>query len=224
MKFTKTLLTTALFSFSVLSASQMAYAETNDAELVQLLSGGEQLQQALEALLNDELDTAISLAQPLAEQGNVVAQNALGLAYEGKEEYFQAFKWYQKAAEQGLAKAQFNLGHMYYNGQGVKQDYFQAFKWTQKAAEQGDAKAQYSLGYLYDKGRGVKQDDFQAVKWYQKAAEQGYADAQTNLGVRYALGKGVKLDRNLAKMWAGKGCDNGNQNGCELYRILNEGK
>ncbi|POY46412.1 tetratricopeptide repeat protein, partial [Avibacterium paragallinarum] len=124
MKFTKTLLTTALFSLSVLSTTQMAYAETNNAELVQqaVLSGGEQLKQVREALEKNEFDTVISLTQPLAEQGNVVAQTALSIAYEGKKEHFQAFKWSQKVAEQGLSFAQYKLGRMYDNGQGVKQD------------------------------------------------------------------------------------------------------
>ena len=50
----------------------------------------------------------------------------------------QAVQWYRKAAEQGIAKAQFNLGFMYNNGQGVRQDYMQAVHWYRKAAEQGN--------------------------------------------------------------------------------------
>lgn len=42
--------------------------------------------------------------------------------YGVKQDYFEAFKWYQKAAKQGYAKAQYNLGHMYYQGYGVKQN------------------------------------------------------------------------------------------------------
>jgi TPR repeat protein len=37
--------------------------------------------------------------------------------------------WYQKAAEQGLAEAQYNLGFMYVNGKGVLKDYKQAVYW-----------------------------------------------------------------------------------------------
>ncbi|WP_048954519.1 tetratricopeptide repeat protein, partial [Haemophilus influenzae] len=69
-----------------------------------------------------------------------------------------------KAAEQGYANAQANLGSMYAIGRGVKQDVFEAVKWYRKAAEQGDAKAQLNLGVTYAKGQGVKQDDFEAVK------------------------------------------------------------
>ncbi|WP_317845941.1 tetratricopeptide repeat protein, partial [Avibacterium paragallinarum] len=142
MKFTKTLLTTALFSLSVFSTTQIAYAETNNAELVEqaILSDGEQLKRVMEAFEREEFDTVISLAQPLAAQGNVMAQSVLGFAYASREEYFQAFKWYQKAAEQGDASAQNNLGIMYVLGQGVKQDLNLAKMWTGKACDNGNPK------------------------------------------------------------------------------------
>ncbi len=43
-------------------------------------------------------------------------------------------KWYRKAAEQGRANAQHNLGVMYERGQGVPQDYAQAHMWFILAA------------------------------------------------------------------------------------------
>jgi len=46
-------------------------------------------------------------------------------------------RWYRKAAEQGHANAQFNLGVGYANGQGVKQDHAEAVRWYRKATEQG---------------------------------------------------------------------------------------
>jgi TPR repeat protein len=49
--------------------------------------------------------------------------------------------WYQKAADQGDAKAQSNLGTMYAFGKGVLKDYKQAVYWYQKAADQGYASA-----------------------------------------------------------------------------------
>ena len=50
-----------------------------------------------------------------------------------------------QAAEQGNAQAQFNLGWMYANGEGVRQDPVQAVQWYRKAAEQGLGNAQYNL-------------------------------------------------------------------------------
>ena len=55
-------------------------------------------------------DLALKYCQPAAEQGDPEAQYYLGLMYEMgfglKQDYFKAFELYQKAAEQGIAKAQ----------------------------------------------------------------------------------------------------------------------
>jgi TPR repeat protein len=55
----------------------------------------------------------------------------------------EALKWWRKAAEQGDATAQTNLGFMYDSfmydiGRGVPQDDAEALKWYRKAAEQGE--------------------------------------------------------------------------------------
>jgi len=107
----------------------------------------------------------------------------------------------RKAAEQGDASAQFNLGGMYYDGRGVPQDYAEAARWYRKAAEQGYDRAQASLGSMYTDGQGVTQDYAESVRWYRKAAEQGYAPAQFNLGCMYANGQGVTQDYAEAHMW-----------------------
>ena len=107
----------------------------------------------------------------------------------------------RKLAEQGLAKAQYNLGVMYDKGRGVPQDYKAAVEWFRKAAEQGIASAQFNLGNMYNNGRGVPQDYAKAVEWYRKAAEQGDADAQFNLGNMYIRGKGVPQSLFNAYAW-----------------------
>ena len=56
--------------------------------------------------------------------------------------------WFRRAANQGFAKAQFNLGLMYYNGDGVAQDYKEAAAWFRKAADQGHADARAALQKL----------------------------------------------------------------------------
>ena len=109
--------------------------------------------------------------------------------------------WYRRAADQGLAIAQYNLGILYDNGHGVARDYREAAKWYRLAAAQGDADAQYSLGILYDDGHGVPRDDTEAAKWFHLAADQGYAMAQNNLGSLYARGDGVPKDYVQAYMW-----------------------
>ena len=48
-----------------------------------------------------------------------------------------AAEWYRKAADQGDARAQFNLGAMYANGQGIPQNFPEALRWFRKAHAQG---------------------------------------------------------------------------------------
>ena len=106
-----------------------------------------------------------------------------------------------KAAEQGDAVAQFNLGSMYRKGQGVRQDYQEAIRWFRLAAEQGDAVAQFNLGVMYYGGEGVPQDYEEALRWFRLAAEQGDAVAQFKLGVMYREGQGVPQDYEEALRW-----------------------
>jgi GYF domain 2/Sel1 repeat len=85
-----------------------------------------------------------------------------------------------RAANQGGAEAQNDLGIMYENGSGVPQNYVTAVAWYRKAADQV-AIAQYNLGTMYEYGEGVPKDDAEALTWYRKAADQGDADAKEQL-------------------------------------------
>ena len=57
-----------------------------------------------------------------------------------KQDYFKAFEWYQKAADQGYALAQYNLGLMYAKGQGVRQNYTKAKEYFGLACDNKDQK------------------------------------------------------------------------------------
>ena len=98
-------------------------------------------------------------------------------------DYAAAIETFRDLVEEGSALAQFRLGVMYEEGEGVPQDDGEAVRWYRLAAEQGHASAQFRLGVMYEEGRGVPQDDGEAVRWYRLAAEQGDAFAQVNLGV-----------------------------------------
>jgi len=98
------------------------------------------------------------------------------------------------SAEKGDAQAQYRLGRMYFQGEGVPQDYTQAALWYHKAADQDYAKAQYALGYMYYFGHGVQQSYSEAVRWYRKAADQGDASAEINLALAYYYGQGLQQD------------------------------
>jgi TPR repeat protein len=70
----------------------------------------------------------------------------------------ETVKWYRKAAKQGFAEAQNNLGLMCRQGRGVPRDDAEAVKWFRKAAEQGYGPAQNNLAEMRRQGRGVQGD------------------------------------------------------------------
>ena len=89
------------------------------------------------------VDTS-TLAQlrQLAEQGDPLAQNALGLRYaqgDGvKLNEEEAARWFAKAAEQGNIAAQSKLGSLYWVGRGVPASLHDAYFWTVLARAGGD--------------------------------------------------------------------------------------
>jgi hypothetical protein len=83
-----------------------------------------------------------------AVKGDATAQSWLGVYYVAQKNYVTANAWLLKAAEQGNAGAENNLGFAYYYGQGVPQNYAHALYWYQKAAAQGDTVAQNNLNAL----------------------------------------------------------------------------
>jgi len=113
-------------------------------------AGADPFRDGMAAYERGDYSTALLLWQPLAEQGNAVAQYKLGFMYAkglgAPQDYAEAVKWFRLAAE--------------------------AVKWYRLAAEQGNAKAQYFLGKLYAKGEGVPQDYVQAHMWFNLAASR----------------------------------------------------
>jgi TPR repeat protein len=71
-------------------------------------------------------------------------QKGLGTA----QDEVQAAEWYRKAAEQGNAMAQYQLGMMYALGQGMRKNDEESRQWLQKAAEQGYGQAVEQLEKL----------------------------------------------------------------------------
>ena len=150
-----------------------------------------------------------ALIQAEKEKQNPGEQYKQGMAHYDNEDYEQAFECLSKAAEGGHAEAQYYLGKLYDDGDGVERDNVQAAAWYNKSAEQGNADAQNCMASAYKFGKGVEKDYRQAYYWCQKAAEQGQADAQTMLGVLYAWGEGVEQDYKQAAHWYRKSAEQG---------------
>ena len=126
--------------------------------------------------------------QELVEEGRKYYWGADGVP----QDFKKAFELYQKAADQGYAEAQYQLGVMYWDGRGgTPQDDNKSLEFIQKAADQGHSYAQFRLGRLYRDGLGLPQDYGKAFEWYQKAADQGNEDALFDLGLLYYEGQGI---------------------------------
>ena len=135
------------------------------------------------------------------EQGDIIAQVELGVVLDKMQNYAQALIWYRLAADQGNARAEYNLALAYQNGEAVPKDMAQAMAWYRKSADQGDPAAELNLAVVYDQGMGIPQDYAQAAYWYRKAAEQGLAKAEAGLGFLYLKGNGVPKDEIQATTW-----------------------
>jgi TPR repeat protein len=114
-------------------------------------------------------------------------------------------KWYRRAADQGNAEAQMDLGKAYYYGHGVTLNHKEAVKWYRLAADQGNADGQMLLAFMYSKGEGVAKDYREAINWYRLSADQGNADAQFFLA--NPGGRRLRPSRSLLQSRASRECD-----------------
>lgn len=158
-----------------------------------------------------------------AEQGHIAALSHMAWMADTKK---QAENWYnkiRKAAEQGNADAQYQLGQDYYlefsslsEKFKIEQDeelkdfwYSKAAKSYAKMAEQGDTAAQVKLAWMYTMGDGLETDNEESVFWYRKAAEQGHAEAMWWLGRKYVNGSGVSINAKEAASWFQQAAEKG---------------
>jgi len=96
-----------------------------------------------------------------------------GLTAAQSGDFATALREWTPLAKQGNALAQYNLGVMYNEGQGVPQNYKTAVKWYRLSAKQGNTDAQYNLGGMYALGRGVLKDYVYAHMWGNIASSNG---------------------------------------------------
>jgi len=145
--------------------------------------------------------TALRKLKPLAEAGNPDAEYDLGTMYSDghgvPRDPREAEAWWEKAANQGQADAQFSLGFMLLYGSGEGENAVTAnpsagLPWLEKAAAQGHPSAEYFLGYLYWSGTSVPFDLQKALQYTLRAAEQGRADAEYQAGTILASQRGVQ--------------------------------
>jgi hypothetical protein len=108
--------------------------------------------------------------------------HSLGCTYDINKEYKKAAAFFAKAAMQEHMDAQFYLGSLFSEGQGVIQDFEKSRYWYNKAAMQGHSTAQYNLGVLYYNGEGGSRNVSMAKYYFEKSAKQGNTAAKQMLG------------------------------------------
>ncbi len=152
---------------------------------------------------SEPLPTAIATKAILAgiAERNPAAAYEVALRYvEGRgvtTDVATAAIWLARAAEGGIAPAQFRLGSMYEKGVGVKKNLMEARRLYLAAAAKGHATAMHNAAVLNAEGIDGRPDHAAAAEWFQKAAEYGVTDSQYNLAILYARGLGV--ERNFAE-------------------------
>jgi TPR repeat protein len=144
------------------------------------------------------------LMKDSAEEGDVVAQYALGDIYlQGRgvtPNITEAKKWLLMAANKGYLLAQYQLSYCLYY---ITEEYAEAYKWAKCAADQFDIESIALLSTMYFRGHGVVQNDKAAFSNAEYAALRGDSIAQNNLAYFYYLGLVVGKDELMAfALWS----------------------
>ena len=127
-------------------------------------------------------------ADPPAASPATASQTAVEAVRRG--DFAEAYCLWRPLAEQGDAEAQFQIGWLYANGQGLRQNPTTAADWWERAAHAGHPDADLAIAQAYQNGRGRNQDFKQAVYWMLVAARNGNDEAQAI--IRGMAGKGVE--------------------------------
>jgi hypothetical protein len=109
----------------------------------------------------------------------------------------------RRAADQGDADAEWQMGVRYHSGEDVPRDDVQAMQWFLRAAGRGHVPAQATLGAYYWAGRGVPQDLSKAYFWSALALAQGDENSKSRLeGLASQMTQAqVSAARQQAEVW-----------------------
>ncbi|MEP5154177.1 tetratricopeptide repeat protein [Planktotalea sp.] len=152
-----------------------------------------EVDQARLAYINGEYETSLKVFHEAAEDGNAMALNILGAAYEDgngvDQDVTKAIDFFERAAKAGEVRGRYNLGALFAFGSGdVPADRARAKREFGLAAAAGYAPAMTALGQLRE--RADPPDHEAAVDWYEKAHERGDVIATANLAHAYVKGLG----------------------------------
>lgn len=137
--------------------------------------------------------------QAWASAGLPVAQRELGLLARLRHQPDKARELFVRAARQGDAESQYQLGELERGRTGAISANVRAAQWYRQAAAQHHAQAALALALLLKNGDGVARDMADAAHWLDVAAQAGNAHAMFLLSNAYADGDGVPRDERRAR-------------------------
>lgn len=168
-----------------------------------------------------------------AEKGDTDAMLEVANIHYENISYAQALEWYKKAADKGSALANFKIGYLYDNGEGVKKDYKLAMESYKIAEEKKLPEAMAAIGWLYYNGHGVKKDKARAIEYfktvlpiYKEKADKGDITAMQGISAFYLQGEVLPKDFAKSFEWSMKAANAGSARSmCEvgLYYQLGYG-
>lgn len=102
----------------------------------------------------------------------------LGLQATEKQQYEQAFAYWEPLAQDGHLDSQYQIGRLYERGEGVAEDFNRALEWYQRAAQKGQGDAQFRIG-LYHMNENPDKNEALGFYWIQSAADNGSNKAKS---------------------------------------------
>jgi TPR repeat protein len=189
------------------------------------------------AQTTEQYATTVTNVEQRAQQGSAPDQYQLGVWYESGYppgwpiarflvpfNNTQAIAWLTKAAQQGFAPAESELGRLYYDEAGgglilgsnantFSPLYTQAMGWYMKAVAQGAAAtsvypvppefattrwniANENIGWMYLNGLGVEKNQPEAISWFNKVAPPTPGSAYDRIGYHYWSAYKAHLNKN----------------------------
>ncbi|XP_039092134.1 death ligand signal enhancer isoform X1 [Hyaena hyaena] len=149
------------------------------------------------------LEEAVTSIQQLFQLSVSIAFNFLGTENMRNGNYMAAFSYFQKAADRGYSKAQYNVGLCHEHGRGTPRDLGKAVLSYQLAASQGHRLAQYRYARCLLQGPASTwgPERQRAVSMLKQAAHSGLREAQAFLGVLFTKEPHLDEQRAVKYLW-----------------------
>ena len=182
--------------------------------------------QQYERAVGKNLDEALKLCFLDAEKGDERAQAFVGYCFlQGicvRKNGSKAFYYYELAADQGYALAQYVLSCLCSIGRGTHKSYRRSAHWCLLAAEQGHPESMEQMERFYKMGRGVKKDKNLAFSFLKRAAATNLPSAQYFLGIAYVYQSYGELDVEYGIRLLESASENGIEKAKRYLEQLNE--